>query len=202
MRSGAIPFRFDIRGPLKKLQRFAKGHAGGVTLNLPFFSISVNPTGREKEIARETVIRLKDRRVLSASECCDNCIKQALASLQEIRRLLVDKEVALSDAQDGPLYLLIEAMSDGIRQFLTFEQRLRAAGNHYERSYELRQQYFDALELLRGHLSVCLTQVAEIAGMEVLEGGLVRNYKGMWLIAAYETLDLAENEPTPVGKIA
>jgi hypothetical protein len=209
MRSGAIPFRFDIREPLKKLQRFAQGHVGEVTLNLPFFSIAVNPTGREKEISRELVIRLKDRRVLSAYECCDNCISEALTSLQEIRRLLIDKEVALSDIEDGPLFLLMEAMVDGIRQFLTFEQWLGAAGkvgtprhrDRYERSYEIRQRYFDALELLRGHLGVCLTQIAEIAGMKVPEGGLVRNYKGIWLIAAYETLELAENEPNPPDKI-
>jgi hypothetical protein len=29
MRSGAIPFQFDIRQSLKKLWRFAEGHVGG-----------------------------------------------------------------------------------------------------------------------------------------------------------------------------
>ena len=205
MRISAIPFRFDIRESLRKLQRFGKKHVGGVTLNLPFFSISVNPTSREKEIARELTIRIQDRRILSANECCDNCIKEALASLQEIRHFLVDKQVAFSDAQDGPLYLLTEAMAVGIRQFLTYEQRLRGQGRKRapgsfvrdERGFEIRQQYFDALELLRAHLSLCITQVAGIAGMDVPSEGLVRNYKGAWLVAAYETLELTEDDRTP-----
>lgn len=195
MRSGAIPFLFDIREPLKRLRRFAEGHVGGVTLTLPFFSVSVKPTGQEKKTARELVIRLKDRRVLSAPECCDGCIKEALASLLEIRSFLVDKQVELSGAQDGPLYLLIEAMVEGIRQFLTFEQRLNNSTrpartpNRHELPFEIRQKYFDGLEILRAHLSNCVTQVAEIAGMEVPDTGLIRNYKGSWLIAAYESLE-------------
>jgi hypothetical protein len=41
--------------------------------------------------------------VLSACECCDDCIDRALASLQEIRRTLVDKQVELYDILDGPI---------------------------------------------------------------------------------------------------
>jgi hypothetical protein len=120
-----IPFQFNIRDVLSKMRRLAKNRVGAVTLNLPFFSISVSPNDREKQIARELIVRLKDRRVLSASECCDDCIDQALNSLQEIRRLLVDRQVALSDMPDSPVYLLIEAMALGIRQFLTYEQKLQ-----------------------------------------------------------------------------
>ena len=65
------------------------------------------------------MIRMAERRVLNASECCDNCIDQALESLQKIRSLLVDKQVELADHTDGALYLLIEAIDEPIRQFLT-----------------------------------------------------------------------------------
>jgi hypothetical protein len=204
MKIRSMPFRFDMREPLKKFRRLAKSHVGAVTLSLPFFSVSVNPTGEEKKIARELVIRLSDRRVLSAYECCNHCIKEALVSLQEIRRLLVDKQVELSGVQDGPLYILTQAMADGIRQFLTFEQRLNhsskrmpSARDRDEFPREIRQQYFDGLEILRAHLSNCVTQVAEIAGMKVPDTGLVRNYNGSWLIATYETLELREYEPSP-----
>src|SRR3546814_18027624 len=84
---------------------------------------------RERSVAREVVIRLRDRRVLCAWECCDSCIDQALASLQEIRRTIVDKQVDLADLQDGPLYAVLDAMALGIRQFLTYEQLLLGAGN-------------------------------------------------------------------------
>jgi hypothetical protein len=75
---------------LKRVRRVASQHVGNVTLSLPFISVAVNPKDREKQVAREIVIRLKDRRVLSAWECCDNCIDLALKSLQEIRKFLVE----------------------------------------------------------------------------------------------------------------
>src|SRR5690606_32059882 len=146
--------------------------------------------------AREIVIRLKDRRVLSAWECCDNCIDQALESLQEIRRMLVDKQVELSDLQDGTLYLLLDAMALGIRQFLTYEQTLSSAeglpdsavSHSFRRMPEVRQSYFDALELLRGHLSRCRGQIAAIGGMELPAEGVIANYRGAWQIEAYQPL--------------
>lgn len=198
MRSGAIPFQFDITDVLKRVRRIASNRLGDVTLNLPFVSIGVSPKDREKQVAREIVIRLKDRRVLSAWECCDDCIDQALASLQEIRRLLVDKQVDLADMQDGSLNLLIEAMTIGIRQFLTFEQRLKPVEDlpphriphDVRRRPEVRQAYFDGLEILRGHLSRCLGQVASIAGMNLPAEGLIPNYQGAWQLEAYQTLEL------------
>lgn len=67
---------------------------------------------------------MADRRVLSGQECCDGCIDDALKSLQDLRQMLVDKQVELSDMQDGPLFLLIDMMRVGIRQFQTYEQLL------------------------------------------------------------------------------
>lgn len=194
MRSGAIPFQFDLAGVLSRARRAVSGRLGDVTLRLPFIDIAVSPKSLEKQVARELVVRLKDRRVLSAYECCDNCIDQALASLQEIRRLLVDKQVELSGMEDGPLYLLVDMMREGIRQFLTYEQTLNHKGDaaphgrprgEFRRSPGICQSYFDALELLRGHLSRCLGQVAAIAGMDAPQDGVIAQYQGPWVIEAY-----------------
>lgn len=125
MRTGAIPFKFDLSELLSRARRQVAGRVGDITLNLPFISIDVSPKDKEKQIARELVIRLRDRRVLSQWECCDGCIEDALASLQEIRQTLVDKQVELAEMQDGPLYILIDAMAAGIRQFATYEELLR-----------------------------------------------------------------------------
>jgi len=183
MRSGAIPFKFDLTELLSKLYRAGKSRVGDVTLNLPFVSVGVCPKSRERKIAREIVIRLKDRRVLSAWECCDDCVDKALASLQEIRRVLVDQQVELSDLRDGPLFAVLEAMNLGIRQFLTFEERLHNTSQ--SRDLETLQAYFDGLELLRGHLSRCLAQVAVLGGMEFPTQGLIAHYNGEWEIKAY-----------------
>ncbi len=193
MKSGITPFKFDIGDLLACARRQVNSRLGTVTLSLPFLSIAVNPKDREQQVAREIVIRLKDRRVLSAWECCDDCIDRALASLQEIRQTLVDKQVALSDVRDGPLYLLIDAMNLGIRQFFTYEELLKRPDNprphprfrDFNRPPDTRQAYFDGLEVLRGHLSRCLGQIAAIAGMEASTDGLIANYQGPWQLEAY-----------------
>lgn len=194
MRTGSIPFQFDLTELLKQARRHVNKRLGEVTLNLPFVSIAVNPKDRERQVAKEIVIRLRDRRVLSAWECCDECIDRALASLQEIRRTLVDKQVELADLQDGPLFLLIDAMVLGIRQFLTFEQRLKQAAEHTPRPPDTRQAYFDGLEIIRGHLSRCLGQIAAIAGMPAPTDGLIPNYQGAWQIEAYVPPALPRDE--------
>jgi hypothetical protein len=89
-----MKFHFDEL--FQKAQRLAKKHGGTVTLRLPFISLAVNPDDVEKKVARELMVRLLDRRVLSSKECCDNCIDNSLASIQEIRKVLVDKQVELS----------------------------------------------------------------------------------------------------------
>lgn len=201
MRSGAIPFKFDMGELLARARRQVRGRVGDVTLNLPFVSIAVSPKDREREVAREIVIRLRDRRVLSAWECCDGCIDNALKSLGEIRQTLVDKQVELADMQDGPLYLLLDAMALGLRQFMTFEEVLKrdeGAPPHprfgeFHRPMDTRQAYFDGLEVLRGHLSRCLGQIATIAGMPVLSEGVIANYQGPWQLEAYE-------EPSAIGE--
>jgi len=192
MRSGVVPFKFDLRELLGRARRQVGSRLGDVTLNLPFVSIAVNPKDRERQVAREVVIRLRDRRVLSAWECCDDCIDRALASLQEIRQTLLDKQVELSDVPDGPLSLLLDAMTMGIRQFLTYEELLKRGHEvphprfrDFRRPADMRQAYFDALEILRGHLSRCLGQVAVIAGMETPTTGLIANYRGPWQLEAY-----------------
>lgn len=96
------PFKFnigDIVGRLRKLPL----SVDGITITLPFVEVSVKPDKIEQRVAREVVIRLADRRVLNAFECCDACIDQALASLQEIRQITIDKQVELSSQPDGTL---------------------------------------------------------------------------------------------------
>jgi hypothetical protein len=176
------PFQFDLSGLIARMRRVSKA-VDGISINLPFVSVSVKPKKLEQRVAREVVIRMADRRVLNASECCDSCIKHALASLLEIRKLLVDKQVELSGHSDGPLYLMFEAMAEAIRQFSTFEQRLG-------RGHEHRQKYFAALEMLRSHLYRVLRQVALIAAIEIPKIADHMRYDDDWQVEAYKKPDL------------
>jgi len=189
-----MDFKFDITKLLRKAQKIAQKHINGLTITLPFISFSVTPEDIEKKVARELMIRLSDKRVLNAKECCDDCIDNALASLQEIRKILVNAQVELSDYHEGALYLLVELMAEGIRQFLTIEESLKVSPSLKEkaefkdlyRSPDIRQQYFSILEKLRFHIHSCLSQVAIIADMETpkIESYLKSNEQ--WMLSLYK----------------
>ncbi|PHQ96799.1 MAG: hypothetical protein COB40_06910 [Marinosulfonomonas sp.] len=115
--------------------------------------------------------------------------------MREIRATLVEKQVELSDLQDGSLFLLVDAVTLGIRQFLTYQELLNRSddaprhprfGGFY-RPEDVRQSHFDALEVLRGHLSRCLGQVAANGGMDLPQEGLVKSYQDGWQLEAYES---------------
>ena len=74
MRDLPPPFRFDLRSLLSGVRRKVNSRVDGVCINLPFVTFNVKPDDLEQKIARELVIRLADRRVLNAFECCDDCI--------------------------------------------------------------------------------------------------------------------------------
>lgn len=199
MPSDAIPFHFGVTKMIAQARRLASKHIGEVTISLPFVSVAVDPQDREKAAAREIVIRMRDRRVLSGRECCDNCIDASVASLQEIRALMVDQQVALYDLRDGPLFLLTDIIRQGLRQFLTYEEHLRRAPDDtpglltdFRRDAAVREAYFAGLEQLRGHISRSLHEVRKIAGMP--EGEKALDYATPWPLEQYVTPQLAGPE--------
>ena len=191
MRNLPPPFQFEVTSLIEKARRQLRKRVEGVTINLPFVSFSVRPDDLERRVAKEVVIRLADKRVLNAFECCDSCIEQALASLREIRSLIVDKQVELADLTDGSLYLILEFMLEGIRQFFTFEEQLRTDVEDFPGNFRARmhrhdlQPYFAALEMLRGHLYRCMTQVAAVADIAVPRIADNMRYDSSWQIEAY-----------------
>lgn len=199
MRDLTPPFKFDVSALVRKARRETKKRVDGVTIKLPFVSLSVRPDDLGKRAAREIVIRLADKRVLNAFECCDSCVEQALTSLQEIRALLVDKQVELSGQTDGGLYLIVELMLESIRQFFTFEERLRTANPSFPGELHTRmhrhdlQPYFAALEMLRGHLFRCLTQIAVVADTTIPKVSEHMRYEDAWQLDVYQEPRLLED---------
>jgi hypothetical protein len=173
------PFKFDIGSIVQRVRKLPVS-VDGVTITLPFVEVTLKPDDLERKIAREVVIRLADRRVLNAWECCDGCIDSALKSLQEIRSTIVEKQVQLSSQTNGVLFLLLDSIRDAIRQFLTFEQRLTKG------SSESREVYFAALEMLRAHIHRSLIQISKIADMEIPGISASMRYDGNWQLEAYQ----------------
>jgi hypothetical protein len=170
------PLQFDLRKLIAKARRTIDKRVTGAQIRVPGFTFTVAPVDPEVKVARQLVIWLADRRVLNAFECCDDCIDRSVASLLKIREHLVQKQVELSDYSDGVLSFLIEFMLQGLRQFLTHEERLRSqfsSGDHYSRfpdrhrAHPLRESYFAALRVLREHLYGATTQIAIIADISI-----------------------------------
>jgi hypothetical protein len=183
---GKPPLKFEISNIVKRLKSLPIAVDGAVKINIPFLEVTVKVDDREKKIARELVIRLSDRRVLNAWECCDSCIDNALKSLQEIRQILVDKEVELSDKTDSALYILMDSIRYAIKQFLTFEQSLSGKHKLDHHFYEQREMYFVGLEILRAHIYRTLIQISKIADFEI--PGIFQNmrYDEQWQLDTYE----------------
>lgn len=188
-----MAFQFDISKSIKNARKFVNKHVDGVSIEIPFMTFSIKPTDIERRVARELLIRLPDKRVLNAKECCDGCIDNALASLQEVRKILVEKQVDLAEYHDGGLYLLIELMAEVIRQFLTYEESLKDREGHrrpkdkseFHRAPELRDAYFEVLNQLRFHIHSCLTQVSKIAEMETPKIDSYLKSNDAWMLAIY-----------------
>lgn len=170
--------RFDIRDVLKKLSKTAsrmKHQVDSVSMNLPLgTNITFKPNTAETDTAKEIVIFLSDRRVLDSSECCEDCVEAALKSIGEIREFLVQRQLALKHESDSILFVLIEIMLTEIRQFQTYAQKLAPARQtaHLERAEE---NYYVALNRLRGELLAALAQVANIAKMPI-KTQMLNNY--------------------------
>ena len=145
--------KFDVSYILQRAKKIPKPKVKGISINLPFLSIDLSASDEERKIAREVLIRLKDKRVLVAWQCCGDCIKHALDSIQDIRGLLVDKQVEISD-ENSPLFIIFDLMLAGIRQFLTFTER-------YD-PYLNKEEFQDALDILRGHLLRCIDEIAKV----------------------------------------
>lgn len=201
MRTGRIPFQFDVTSILGRMLRKEGAPDDATSFRVPFLTVLAAPSELEQRIAAEVLIRLGDRRVLNAWECCDGCIDCALRSLQEIRAFLLEKAVELNSGEEGILRDIIDLMMAGIRQFLTFEQTLSAGeirpssdSDEFYRNQEIRQAYFDALEVLRGHLWRCLAQIAAVAKAILPSSGLVAEYQGAWQQEAYKPLEANDLE--------
>ena len=126
----------------------------GATINLPFISFNLSSENKERNIAREIIIRMRNKRVLNSKECCENCIDNSLESLIEIRKFLVDKQVDI-DNLDSPLFLLSDFALYGIKKFLSYTESFNPSKD--------REKYFDALHIIRGHLLRTFDQICIIA---------------------------------------
>ena len=136
----------------------------GINLSFPFsagITISIKP--QERDVAKETIVVLVNRRILNAAECCASCSQQSITSLKEMKSDLIQIEKKLTGSINGPLFYFIDSIVNGINQFLKYIEDY----NFIETFNLNRDTYFQSFNIIRNHIVQCLYQIAKIADFEI-----------------------------------
>jgi len=147
---------FEIGGVLRGFRAIAQQPSvDSVEINLPGLTIPVRAGSTEKRNALRLLIKLRDKRVLTEKECCDSCIRNALASISEIRQFLTEEQLRIADSE-SPTFLLADFMLALIRGFLTLTEPLDPVRD--------MKEFFSYLNDLRTEMLHAVDQTAVIAG--------------------------------------
>ena len=163
-REGKYKFIFKI--PEYKVKIYKTGSSAklvdSVSISFPFgICLNIKPSSSDKNIARETVIKLVDRRILNSKECCGSCIKDSVCSLKEIKSDTIKIKEKLIDNINSPLFYLIDYIVLGINSFLNFMER------YSDNIEENKEIYFIALEIIRTHIANCLIEISKIGNYKI-----------------------------------
>jgi hypothetical protein len=178
----------DLLDKSKKLKD--RVEVGEITINFPGFSVPISINNKQKNIAREIIIFVRDKRVLSSTECCTNCINYSLISLMNIRTFLVEKQMNIKNV-DTALFLLIDFALSGIRGFMTYTEGI-------ENIDQNRETYFYALNIIRGHLLRVFDEIIKIAEIPD-KFGCRLDFVATWQKDLY-VLNYSNNDSCDTGK--
>lgn len=163
----------DVRDLVRRARRWLKTRAEGATVNTGFISFPLTVNKAERTAARKLLIRLRDKRVFTAEDCCDDCVRNSIASLQDVRAILVGQQADLADHHEGQLFWVIDYMLATIRAFLTWDERTRADSasdsnaDTYDRERGRTHHYIEQLDVLRAHVRTALQGMAVIAEIDL-----------------------------------
>ncbi|MDD2466882.1 MAG: hypothetical protein PHI97_23045 [Desulfobulbus sp.] len=95
-----------------------------VAIEIPFLNVTFKISDNlEKEIVTETLIRSEDKRFLTSWQCCANCTENAIKSVLEYRKFLVDQKVKLSKIKNSQFNSIINYVLDQVKKFLSVSER-------------------------------------------------------------------------------
>ncbi|MCL4400348.1 hypothetical protein M1506_03720 [Patescibacteria group bacterium] len=135
-------------------------------ISTPVFGISWNPNQTDRDLAKEVISFLEDRRVLynpSEMEMPDHCVQSVL----EIRRFLTQK---IGIAQDNNPVDSLRAMRASCRKFLDTvgaDKDIVQYGHHH--GHWASWTFNGALGELRGVFGIHVARIATMYGLDVEE---------------------------------
>lgn len=95
-----------------------------LSMGMPFLKVNFKiGSDIEKEIASEILIRSEDKRFLTSWQCCSSCTKNAIESVLEYRKFLVDQKVKLSKIKKAQLIKIVDYLLEEIKKFLSISEK-------------------------------------------------------------------------------
>jgi hypothetical protein len=135
-------------------------------ISTPIFGISWNPEKTERDIARQVITYLEDRRVLytpSDMECPNHCVQSVL----QIREFLTSKIAEIPDKTE--LSNSLRAMRTACRKFLntTSDPRGDIVRFGFHEGHWASWKFIGALGELRGVFGIHVAKIAVAYGIDV-----------------------------------
>jgi hypothetical protein len=132
----------------------------------PIFGISWNPDNTERDVAREVITYLEDRRVLFSPyemECPDHCVQSVL----QIREFLTSK-IAIT-VEKSELSYSLRVMRAACRKFLnaTYDPSGKIVRFAFQHGSVYSWKFNSALGELRGSIGYQVARIAVIYGIDV-----------------------------------
>lgn len=136
-------------------------------LSSPFFGVSWDPNGTDKDHIKELVAYLEDRRVLynpSEMEMPQHCVESVL----DIRRTLTNK---IGKVQDENLIIILKSMRSACRKFLdnvgVNEDIVRFG---HSQGHWASWSFNGAIGELRGVFGMYIAELAKVYKLDVEDG--------------------------------
>lgn len=96
-----------------------------LSIGTPFLNINFKINDDvEKEIVDEVLIRSEDKRFLTSWQCCASCTENAIESVIEYRKFLLDQKVKISKVKNSQFLKIISYLLDEVKKFLSISEKL------------------------------------------------------------------------------
>ena len=116
-----------------------------LSIGIPFVNVNFQINDDlEKEIINEVLIRSEDKRFLTSWQCCASCTGNAIESVLEYRKFLLDQKVKLSKIQKSQFIQVLNYLLEEVKKFLSISEKCNIQRN---------QKYLsEQLEILRNNI--------------------------------------------------
>jgi hypothetical protein len=165
---------------------------GQISISLPYVDIKVAVSDEEQVMANNLMTLITESILLRRLEFTDNNLLYAIASINEIDKLISGLKLDLLPNRLSILSIIFDLINIGIRLFHNLENpykdemiRKNYGLAPFEISSETRERYSSLIRILRGHINRCIIQISAIASYDLPIDNLLTKYSKPWPLVHY-----------------